>query len=66
MRELHGDKVRLRLVPLGGGGLLSRLLRTPSLSGGALTNSATLPPLLAADDVLCALEARLHWSRFGL
>ena len=66
MRELHGDKVRLRLVPLGGGGLLSRLLRTPSLSGGALTNSATLPPLLAADDVLCAREARLHWSRFGL
>src|SRR5258706_1005374 len=31
MRELHGDKVRLRVVPLGGGGLLSRFFRLPRI-----------------------------------
>jgi signal peptide peptidase SppA len=66
MRELHGDKVRLKLVPLGAGGLLSRLMRTPNLRTSPLTTSATLPPLLAADDILSALEARLLWSRYGL
>ncbi len=70
MREVHGDKVRLKLVPLGSAGLLSRLLRSPSLSTAAFTMPgtmpATVPPLLAADDILSAMEARAMWSRYGL
>jgi signal peptide peptidase SppA len=66
MRELHGDNVRLRVVPIGGGGLLSRLRRSPgfNLSGSAEMSSglgASLP-----GDVISALEARSLWSRFGL
>lgn len=33
MRELHGDKVRLKVVPLERGGLLSRLRRLPGIFG---------------------------------
>ena len=67
MRELHGDKVRLRVIPMGGGGLLSRFRRLPGMSldglagAGASTWSAALPA-----DVISALEARALWSRFGL
>jgi len=66
MRELHGDKVRLRVMPIGGGGLLSRLRRSPgfSLGGGAELTAglgASLP-----GDVISAVEARSLWSRFGL
>ena len=66
MRELHGEKVRLRVVAIGGGGLLSRLRRSPgfSLRGSRETSSAwgaSLP-----GDVISALEARALWSRFGL
>jgi signal peptide peptidase SppA len=67
MRELHGDKVRLRVIPMGGGGLLARFRRMPSFNldgfGAAApsTWSATLPA-----DVISALEARALWSRFGL
>ena len=66
MRELYGDKVRLRLVPVQSGGLLARLRRpmswseAPSLLGGA----AMAPSF--ADELLSAIEARAHWSRFGL
>lgn len=66
MREIHGEKVQLRLVPIGPTTLLSRLFRAPSLQHGSFTSSAALPPLLAADDLLSALEARLLWSRYGL
>ncbi len=71
MREVHGDKVRLKLVSLSPGGLLSRLTRgsgmaVPGLSTATFSSAATLPPLLAADDILSALEARALWSRFGL
>jgi signal peptide peptidase SppA len=67
MRELHGDKVRLRVIPMGGGGLLARFRRVPGMSldglagAGAATWSAALPA-----DVISALEARALWSRFGL
>lgn len=54
MRELHGDKVTLRLVPISSGGLLSRLRRLPSL-GEAI-----------ADDAVSAVEARALWARYGL
>jgi signal peptide peptidase SppA len=66
MRELHGEKVRLRVVPVGGGGLLSRLRRPP---GFGLRGSAELPSGFGASlpgDVISALEARALWSRFGL
>jgi signal peptide peptidase SppA len=66
MREIHGDKVRLKLVPIGPSGLVSRLMRGPSLSTAASLPTATMPPLLAADDVLSALDERLLWSRYGL
>jgi signal peptide peptidase SppA len=64
MRDLHGDKVKLKLIPLMAGGWLSRMRRIPSLSrvgegGGAL-------PLALADDLLSAIEARALWSRYGL
>lgn len=66
MRELHGDKVRLRVMPIGGGGLLSRLRRAPGFSLGGM---AEMPLTLGASlpgDVISALEARSLWSRFGL
>jgi signal peptide peptidase SppA len=64
MRELHGDRVKLRPIPLMAGGWLSRMRRMPTLSlpaegGGAL-------PLALADDLLSAIEARVLWSRYGL
>ncbi|MEM6495716.1 MAG: S49 family peptidase [Pseudomonadota bacterium] len=61
MRELHGDKVRLKVVPISSGGLLSRLRRASmgglpvGLSAGSLT-----------DDLVSTVEARALWSRFGL
>jgi signal peptide peptidase SppA len=66
MRELHGEDVRLRVMPIGGGGLLSRLRRPAGFSLGSaaeLTSglSASLP-----GDVISAIEARALWSRFGL
>lgn len=54
MREMHGEKVVLKVVPMSTGGLLSRLRRMPSL-GGAL-----------ADDAVSAVEARALWARYGL
>jgi signal peptide peptidase SppA len=66
MRELYGDKVRLRVVPMGGGGLLSRLRRSPGFSlQGAGDGHALLGGSLPGD-VISALEARALWSRFGL
>lgn len=66
MREVHGDDVRLRVIPIGGGGLLSRFRRTPyfGVRGGA----EALPVLggSLAGDVISAVEARALWSRFGL
>lgn len=58
MRQLHGDKVALKPVPIGGGGLLSRLRRSP----GAFEQAGLVDP----HDVISALEARALWSRFGL
>jgi signal peptide peptidase SppA len=64
MRELHGDDVRLKVVPLGRTDLLSRLRRAPgALQGyGDLTGSR----LALADDLISSIEARALWSRFGL
>jgi hypothetical protein len=63
MRELYGDKVRLKVVPLEKGGLLGRLRRSPaSTAYQELTGNR----LAFADDLISAVEARALWSRFGL
>jgi signal peptide peptidase SppA len=63
MRSLYGDKIRLRLVPVGGGGLLARLRRLPGVDYGS--GIAHLPAGLG-DDLITALETRAMWARFGL
>ena len=63
MRALHGDKVRLRAIPLSPTGLFSRFRRLPFGTGDV--NGFALPQALA-DDLVSALEARALWSRFGL
>jgi signal peptide peptidase SppA len=67
MRELFGDKVSLRAIKVGGGGLLSRL-RRPFIAG---TPPLDVEPLAAApaglaDDFLSAVETRMLWQRYGL
>lgn len=63
MRELFGDKVRLKVVPLEKGGLLGRLRRASSV---ASYEELTSSRLAFADDLISAVEARAMWSRFGL
>lgn len=58
MRELHGDKVRLRAVPLERGFGFGRARRLFGAHDG-------LGPTLA-DEAISAIEARALWSRFGL
>lgn len=65
MRELHGDKVRLKLVSMERGGLLSRFRRSSALETlGSLGSEGG--GLAFADDLVSAIEARALWSRFGL
>jgi signal peptide peptidase SppA len=64
MQALHGEKVRLKVVPLSQGGLLSRFRRLPGFHGRGNDRFA-FPPSFA-DDLLSAVEARALWSRFGL
>ena len=59
LRELHGPKVRLRIVPFGGGGLLSRLRRSSSVMHGH-------GPVGWADEVASTLESRALWARYGI
>jgi len=63
MRSLHGDKVRLKVVPIGQTGLLSRFRRLPGLNNDlsrTLTSGYSL-----SDDVISAIERRALWSRYG-
>jgi signal peptide peptidase SppA len=62
MRELFGDKVRLKVVPLEKGGLLGRLRRSSAVGYEELTS----PRLAFAEDLISAIETRALWSRFGL
>jgi signal peptide peptidase SppA len=62
MRELFGEKVRLKVVPLEKGGLLSRLRRSSAVGYEELTS----PRLAFAEDLISAIETRALWSRFGL
>ncbi len=64
VRELFGDKVRLKSVPLAKGGLLGRLRRTSISDEWA--SAAVTGRLALADDLVSALETRALWSRFGL
>lgn len=67
MVELHGDKVRLRVIPLGGGGLLSRLRRLPSIATANHTEAGGWAgQFRIGDDMLSAIEERALWQRFGL
>lgn len=60
MQELHGEKVRLKVVEPEKGGLLSRFRK---LSSSVPAESAGLA---FATDLVSAIEARALWSRFGL
>jgi signal peptide peptidase SppA len=64
MRELHGDKIKLRLIPMGPKGLLSRLRAVPSFEM-ALPSPANVA-LIDPTQAISAIEARLLWSRYGL
>ena len=64
MREIFGDKVRLRVVSMQQGGLLSRLRRLPGMARPAFDGfgrAGSLP-----EELITALEARALWTRFGL
>ena len=58
MRELHGDKIKLKGVPHGTPGLLGRLRKLPGFAAGL----GFIDPAQA----ISAIEARLLWSRYGL
>lgn len=66
MREVHGEKVRLKIVPLQAGGLLGRLRRLPQIATGGSDTGATAFAMTSADDLISSIEARALWARFGL
>lgn len=63
MREIHGDNVRLRGVPIDRGWFAGRMRRLPSVAGALAGGSERLA---FADDLVSAIEIRALWSRFGL
>jgi len=65
MQQLHGEKVRLRVVPMERGGLLSRLRRLPGFNAGFTQDGIALRASLT-DDLVSTVEARALWSRFGI
>ena len=64
MRELHGAKIKLKVIPLGPKGLLSRLRGQSGFA--ALANPGAVPTLIDPERAISAIEARLLWSRYGL
>jgi signal peptide peptidase SppA len=63
MRELYGDEVKLKVVPIERGGLLSKLRRAPSIDGWlAEFGSRTA----FSDELLSTMETRALWARYGL
>ena len=64
MRELHGEDVRLKVVPLSRTDLLSRLRRAPGAIQGY--EELTSGRLALAEDLISAIEARALWSKFGI
>ena len=69
MRDVFGEKVRLKPVPIGPGGLLGRIRKLPSLAAGldcAPGGGGSALPAALVEDALSAIEARALWSRYGL
>lgn len=66
MQEIHGRKVRMRLVPTGPTGLLGRLRRLVTFGGQVGAGVAVDAGLVDPAGLISALEARLLWSRYGL
>jgi signal peptide peptidase SppA len=69
MRELYGQKVRLTVVPMAKGGLLSRFRRIPGFSLADQVGDVGLRgggPGSWSDEVVSTLETRALWARFGL
>jgi len=64
MREIFGDKVRLKLISKGRGGIAGLLRRQPSVWHAAQGDMAN--PADFADGLIAAIETRMLWSRFGL
>lgn len=63
MRELYGDKVKLRAVPHERGFLSLRSRKLPSVLGA---EASSLGGLAIGDDLVSAVEARALWARYGL
>ncbi len=63
MRELYGENVKLKVVPIERPGLLSKLRRAPSLDSLA---SLTTSDVSLTDELLSTLETRALWARYGL
>ena len=63
MRELYGDDVKLKVVPIERPGLLSKLRRSPSLDSLAALAG---PETTLTDELLSTLETRALWARYGL
>jgi len=63
MAELHGDKAKLKVIPLGARGWLARLRQAPMMEQmGGMSGVGIVDPARA----ISAIEARMLWSRFGL
>jgi signal peptide peptidase SppA len=65
MQQIHGEKVRLRVMPMEKSGLLSRLRRLPGFNADLSQDGIALPASLT-DDLVSTIEARALWSRFGI
>jgi signal peptide peptidase SppA len=63
MREIYGENVKLKVVPIERPGLLSKLRRSPSLDSLA---ALTAPETSLTDELLSTLETRALWARYGL
>ena len=60
MRDLHGDKVLLKVVSPERTGLLGRARRFAATGSGGWGGQAL------ADDIVSAVETRALWSRYGI
>lgn len=63
MRQLYGDKVRLKLVSPERGFFRRRVPGVSSILEASLVRPAAMS---IADDAISAFEARAIWARYGL
>ena len=64
MQELHGEKVRLKVIEPEKPGLLGRFRKFSSAASSAMPGESG--GLAFASDLVSAIEARALWSRYGL